>query len=100
VSTSVSTASNHIGSDTAGAAPTLLNIEQGGELDVAGPLTIRLSGVVNISNGPGTLRARGGLTNSGQMNLSTGPADMFGSFNMLPGSRVITTGKRRQHLSR
>jgi T5SS/PEP-CTERM-associated repeat protein len=90
-STSVSTSGNHIGSDVAGAAPTLLNIKQGGELDVAGPLAVRLSGVV-ASSGPATLRARSGLTNSGQMNFTAGPADIFGSIDMLPGSRVITSG--------
>ena len=61
----------------------------GGELDFTQAQTNSASGQIN---GHGTLNFAAGLTNSGTMNFSGGLADVFGTVNLLAGSKLITTG--------
>ena len=61
----------------------------GGTLQFAQLFTNSASGQIN---GHGVVNFAAGLTNSGQMNFSGGLAEVFGTVNLLAGSRVITSG--------
>ena len=61
----------------------------GGQLDFTQSQTNGANGQIN---GHGTLNFAGGLAHAGQMNFSGGLADIFGTVNLLPGSRLVTSG--------
>jgi fibronectin-binding autotransporter adhesin len=61
----------------------------GGTLQFAQQFTNSTTGQIN---GHGVVNFAAGLTNSGQINFSGGLAEVFGTVNLLAGSRVITSG--------
>ena len=61
----------------------------GGTLQFAQQFTNSTTGQIN---GHGVVNFAAGLTNSGQINFSVGLAEVFGTVNLLAGSRVITSG--------
>lgn len=68
----------------------LVEVRQGGELEVAGALVNQTAGRIVVDHG--TVRFADGLANSGQLLVSFGGASVFGAVTNQVGGRIILSG--------
>lgn len=83
--------------DAAGVNPAVVNVDNGGELDLNGPLTIHQNGTLNLNGGLLTLQLSRTLTNNGTLNFITGriilgeALGVAGPGNNLFGANLVLT---------